>query len=150
MKKYIASLAILAAATFLAGSAHAQQAAGTAAQSTSQHSTAMKPNRAKLLQSVLAKLNLTEDQKTKIKAAVKENAKNAMELRKSVKAGTVTKADAKTKQKELHKALMDSIKGILTPDQVRQFTEMMKEEAKKAKDAKAGGEAAGTTKTGGN
>jgi Spy/CpxP family protein refolding chaperone len=145
MKKYIASLTILAAALSLAVSAHAQAAGSTGTQQSLSVPTPGKhAGGPKILQNVIAKMNLTEDQKAKIKDAVKANAKEVLELRRSVKAGTVTKEDAKTKQKELHKSLMESIKALMTPAQVKEFDEALKEAAKKAKEEKKE-----ATKTGG-
>ncbi len=137
MKKYLASAAILVAALSLAVTAHAQAAGSTGTQQSLSVPTPGKhAGGPKILQNVIAKMNLTEDQKTKIKDAVKANGKEVLELRRGVKAGTVTKDDAKLKQKALHKSLMESIKGVLTPAQVKEFDEALKAATKKAKEEK--------------
>jgi Spy/CpxP family protein refolding chaperone len=151
MKKYLASLAILASAYSMAASAHGQ-AAGTTTTPAIQIKGSQKGNRVnaqKVLWSVLDQLKATEDQKTKIKEIAKANMKEVSELRKSVKAGTLTKEDAKEKNKELHKSLLSSIKSVLTAEQAKQFEPLLKEEMKKAREEKKEEAAGTTTKSGG-
>ena len=148
MKKFIASIVILGAAFSFASSAFAQSAGTTSgAGTTTAQVQTKRPNQQAILWSVLTKLQVTEDQKTKIKELVKANQKEVSELRKSVKAGTTTKADAQAKQKETRKAFLASVKAVLTPDQAKQFDALLKEETKKAREEAKAGQASGTAST---
>ena len=84
---------------------------------------------AKMNQEILDKLNLTDDQKAKIKAHREEQEQKLKDLRKEAK--TATDKDAvKEKIKDLRKANEAFMKQTLTKDQLRQF-QMLRREAMK-------------------
>jgi Spy/CpxP family protein refolding chaperone len=88
---------------------------------------------AKLNKEILDKLNLTDDQKAKIKAHQEEQAQKLKDLRKEAK--TATDKDAvKEKVKELRKANEAFMKQTLTKDQLRQFQKLRREGMKELRE----------------
>lgn len=81
----------------------------------------------KINEDVLAKLNLTDDQKTKIKAHQEEMKAKLKELRKSAKTGG---ADAKEKLKEAQKENREFMKTVLTKEQLRDYAKLRREAIK--------------------
>lgn len=140
---FVVAVSCLATASF-------GQAAGISGHplttTTTQRAQAKRPNQMMILRNVLEKLNLSADQKAKVKELLKARAKDVQELRKSVQAGTVTKADAQTKRKAIRQDLLQSIRGVLTPEQAKQFRPLLKAEVQKARDA---AKASGGAKAGG-
>jgi len=153
MKKFVSTLAIVIAVSCFTSAAWGQ-AAGLGGGRTLKDPTTgqvKRPNAQAIVLKVLAQLNLTEDQKSKVKDLVKENRKAGAELRKSVLAGAVTKPEAQAKRKAMRAEYLKSIKAILTPEQAKQFDPLLKEEVKKAREAAAnpaGGTTASGTKSG--
>lgn len=143
MKKILSTLIVVAAAFSVVASASAQ-AAGL--QGGTPKAGIAQAKRQQNLLTILNKLNLTGDQKSKIKAQIAKAASEVKAVRADVKAGKITKEDAKTKSKEIRKANQAAIRAILTKDQVKQFTQLMKEA--RAKNKAAAG--AGAGKPGGN
>jgi Spy/CpxP family protein refolding chaperone len=93
----------------------------------------------KMNQEILAKLNLTDEQKSKVKAleeATKTKVKALMTERKAPGADMEKiKAEGKAIRKDAH----DQLLGILTRDQAKQFKVLWKEAMEKAKKEKGGG-----------
>lgn len=67
-------------------------------------------------------LNLTEDQKTKLKAALDEQQTKMKALREDT---SVAQADKRAKAKEIREATQAKIKEILTPEQLKKWQEHM-------------------------
>ena len=82
----------------------------------------------------MAKLNLTEDQKTKIKAKQEETKAKLQELKKGNKGakGAGVPEDVKEKMKAIRKEYAEFIKQTLTKDQKKQLLRMRAEERKQA------------------
>lgn len=91
--------------------------------------TKQKAKTAGNLQSMLAKLNLTAAQKTKIKA-IEKDAKTQVKTVKADKA--LSAADQKTKIKAIHKATRDKIMQVLTAAQKTKLKKLMKQANKPA------------------
>lgn len=75
----------------------------------------------------IEKLNLTADQKAKVKALTEKGAAKRKDLMESVKAGKITKEEAKSQMKEMMKTQMEGLKSILTKEQMAELMKMMKE-----------------------
>ena len=122
--KYLLS-AILAITTLsCAATANAQSAGAT---SGAAKPVVAKAKRRQNMLDVLAKLNLTDVQKVKAKDAIAKSVQAVRDLRAEIKAGKVSKADAKTKALAIRKANQEAIKAILTPDQLKQYAELVKQ-----------------------
>ena len=69
-------------------------------------------------------LKLTDDQKSRLKAAME----NQMQKIKTLRADTsLSKEDLRAKAREIHQATEAKIKAILTPDQLTKWREIMKQ-----------------------
>lgn len=77
----------------------------------------------------LSKLNLTADQKSKVEALVKARSENVKAFRQAHKGDRVANRE---NAKAAQKTFMDGLKGVLTPDQMKQLQEMMHHKGKKA------------------
>ena len=83
------------------------------------------------MEGTLAKLNLTEDQKTKIDAIKAKFQKERQELEKTHKSDVDAAKQAKDQEnpreimKRKRKAMMNEIKGVLTDEQKEQFQKAM-------------------------
>jgi len=159
MKKIITTIITLSLAIGITSSAMAQ-AAGLSGQTGKQEQTDTKAKahgQARVnMQEILAKLNLSDDQKAKLKDQMTKNQAATADIRKQVKEGTLTKEDGKKKQQELRKENQKAIHSILTKDQAKQLAALLKEAREKKKegsedkaaDAKTG--TGSSTKGGGN
>jgi Spy/CpxP family protein refolding chaperone len=67
-------------------------------------------------------LNLTDDQKTKIKPILEDSAKQMQQLRQDT---SVSQEDRHTKMQQIHESTMSQIKPILTDDQQKKLDSMM-------------------------
>jgi len=143
MKKILTILIVVAAALSIATTASAQTAgqSGGSAQTSEPQA-----KRGHVMQDILAKLNLTDEQKAKVKAQIAKNAAAIKELRAEVKAGKISKEDAKKKTKAMRKDDQQVIKAMLTPSQAKKFAALRKEARQKNQTAKG----AGGVKSGGN
>ncbi len=106
----------------------ASQAAG-ASQAATQPAISDPAVRAKVqekLQHLSSELNLTEDQKTKIKSILE----NEFGQVKTIRDNTTLSADQKQAQmKEVHASAKTQINGLLTPDQQRKLAAMKEEKS---------------------
>jgi hypothetical protein len=94
---------------------------------------------AKMNAEILAKLNLTDDQKTKIKAHQDEMETKVKDLRKSAKSGTdEEKKAAREKVKALQKENQEFLKQTLTKDQMKEFAKLRREAMKAQREKKGG------------
>ena len=139
MNKILTTILTLAIAVGITASASAQ-VAGTTDQSSKQTEQAKASGKHRTnLMDILAKLNLSEDQKSKLKDQVAKTTSESADLRSQVKAGKLTKEDAKKKMQELRKSNQTAIRAILTKDQNKQLAALMKEAREKNKAKKDGG-----------
>ncbi len=150
MKK-IFLFTLIASALGLAGSAMAQAAgpAGGVPQDPA-IGKAGKQGReamAKMNEEILAKLNLTDDQKAKLKAHREEMETKLKELRKGAKGakGTPPSEELKEKLKTLRKENEQFMKQTLTKDQMREFQKLRREKMKEMRDKLEAGKKPGTT-----
>ena len=67
---------------------------------------------------IAKELNLTEDQKTKVKAAQEERMQKARAIRQD---STISQEDRRAKMKEIQDAFTAKMKEILTPDQFEKW-----------------------------
>jgi periplasmic protein CpxP/Spy len=73
-----------------------------------------------MLDHMSKELNLTDDQKTKIKPILEEQSKQMQDARQST-----SDQDPRAKMKQIHENTMSQIRPILTSDQQKKFDEMM-------------------------
>ena len=83
------------------------------------------------LQMLSEKLNLTEDQKAKLKPIFQEQAKQMKALHDDA---SLTPEQKTAKKKAIHEATHDQINAVLTPEQQEKFKEMRKEGMEKHKE----------------
>jgi Spy/CpxP family protein refolding chaperone len=81
-------------------------------------------------------LSLTDDQKTKLQAALDDEMTKMRELHKDT---SLSKEDKRAKAKELREATQTQIKGILTPDQLEKWHKLMKQHGPHGKKKPAAG-----------
>ena len=143
MKK-ILIVSFLAAALGASTSAFAQAAgpAGGAPQSPVVGKHAGKGDRKamqKMNEEILAKLNLTDDQKAKFKAHDEEMKAKMLELRKGAKGakGTGKSEETKEKLKALRKENQHFMKQTLTKDQLKEMIRLRREAMQAKKDGSA-------------
>lgn len=137
MKKTLIILAfIIAASSFTAlASAQSTSVAGVSPPQTAAGSSQTKHRMT--VSDVLDKLDLTADQKERVKVLLDKNKEAVKELRQQVMGGKVTNQDAKKKLLEMRKANQATLKTILTTAQSAQYASLMKEaRAKNKPDAK--------------
>ena len=111
MTKTIA-LAVLVAGSLLAGTA--LQAQDAPKEKPAMHG---RPNADQIAKS----LNLTDDQKTKVKAALKDQQTKMKALHGDK---TLSTSDRRAKIKEIHEATQAKLKEILTPEQLEKWQKM--------------------------
>ena len=87
----------------------------------------------KKIQEVLKSLDLTDDQKTKLKPFVKSYTDALKAIRDDVKDNKITRKDAAPKMKEAQEDFRKNLKTILTDDQWKKFEEATKPADKKKK-----------------
>lgn len=73
------------------------------------------------LQRMSQELNLTDDQKTKIKPILEDESKQIQQLRQDT---SLSQEDKRSKFQEIHQKLMSQIKPILTSDQQKKLDSM--------------------------
>jgi len=76
------------------------------------------------LQAILAKCDLTDDEKTQVKPIVQEQNDKLAALRQD---SSLSREDRRAKQKEIMDATVVKLKGILTADQFTKFEELRKQ-----------------------
>lgn len=83
------------------------------------------------LQMLSERLNLTEDQKAKLKPILEDQAEQMRSLRSDT---SLTPEQKAAKKKAIHETTHDQINAVLTPDQQEKFKEMKHEGMEKHKD----------------
>ena len=116
MTKTLALAAVVAGALLAGSTLRAQDA------STDKHpgSPGMRgrPN----VEQIAKELKLTDDQKTKLEAAIKDQQTKMKALREDT---SLSKEDRHAKMKEIHEGFMTSVKAILTPEQLEKWQKHM-------------------------
>ena len=88
-----------------------------------------KKEMARINEEILAKLNLTDDQKTKLKTHEEEMKTKLAGLRKAAK-GSANPEEAKEKVKEIRKENQAFMKSVLTKEQMREMMRLRREAVK--------------------
>ena len=83
---------------------------------------AMGMNPDAMLEHMSTELNLTDDQKAKIKPILEDQAKQMQDLRQNTSA---SEQDRRAKMKQIHESTMSQLRPILTSDQQKKLEEMM-------------------------
>ena len=86
------------------------------------HGRGMGMNADAMLERMSKELNLTDDQKTKIKPILEEQTKQMQDARQST---STSDQDRRAKMKQIHENTMNQIRPILNSDQQKKLEEMM-------------------------
>jgi protein CpxP len=126
----ITALFIFSAAAFAAAPQDAQSSQQPSAQSKTGHGhgageghgRAMGMDPDAMLEHMSKELNLTDDQKTKVKPILEDQSKQMQDLRQST---STSEQDRHAKMKQIHENTMSQLRPILTSDQQKKLDEMM-------------------------
>lgn len=126
----LAAMLIFSAAAFAATPQDAQSSQQPSAQSGTGHGhgageghgRGMMMNSDEMLDHMSKELNLTDDQKTKIKPILEEQMKQMQDARESTSG---SQQDRRAKMKQIHENTMSQIRPILNSDQQKKLEEMM-------------------------
>src|SRR5690348_1729998 len=124
----VAAMLILSAAAFAGRPQDAQSPQQPSAQSGTGHGhgagegRGMGMNADTMLDRMSKELNLTDDQKAKIKPILEEQTKQMQDLRQNTSASD---QDRRAKMKQIHENTMSQVRPILTADQQKKLDEMM-------------------------
>ena len=83
------------------------------------------------LQMLSEKLNLTDDQKAKLKPILQDQMQQMKAVRED---SSLSEDQRRAKMKSIHESLHDQINAVLTPEQQAKFKQMQHEEMEKHKD----------------
>jgi len=126
----ITAMLIFGATAFAAAPQDAQSSQQPSAQSKTGHGhgagegqgRGMGMNPDAMLEHMSKELNLTDDQKTKIKPILEDQSKQMQDLRQNTSA---SEQDRHAKMKQIHESTMSQLRPILTSDQQKKLDEMM-------------------------
>lgn len=126
----MAAMLIFSAAAFAGTPQDAQSSQQPSAQSGTGHGhgageghgRGMMMNSDEMLDHMSKELNLTDDQKTKIKPILEEQMKQMQDARESTSG---SQQDRRAKMKQIHENTMSQIRPILNSDQQKKLEEMM-------------------------
>jgi Spy/CpxP family protein refolding chaperone len=128
-------LMVLTAGLLLAGQTYPapQTSSSTPQQGSAMggHPDAMSPQAHLLMLS--EKLNLTDDQKAKLKPILEDQAQQMKAVRDDT---SLSQEQRKAKKKALHESFHDQINGVLTPEQQAKWKQMKPETLEKQKEMK--------------
>lgn len=85
------------------------------------------------LQMLSQKLNLTDDQKAKVKPILEDQAQQMKAVRDDT---SLSPEQKKAKKKVIHESVDDQIESVLTPEQQTKWTQMKQEHMEKHKEMK--------------
>jgi periplasmic protein CpxP/Spy len=85
------------------------------------HHARMMPTPEQRADHLSKKLNLTDDQKAKVLSAYQDEQKQMSDLRSD---SSLSRQDRRAKMQQIHENTSTQIKGMLNPDQAKQFDEM--------------------------
>jgi len=89
------------------------------------------------LQMLSEKLNLTDDQKAKLKPVLQDQLQQMKAVRED---SSLSEEQKRAKMKSVHESLHDQINAVLTPDQQAKFKQMRQEHMQKHKEMEEGKE----------
>ena len=89
------------------------------------------------LQMLSEKLNLTDDQKEKLKPILQDQMQQMKAVREG---GSLSEEQKRAKMKSIHESLHDQINVVLTPEQQAKFKQMRQEQMQKHKGMEEGKE----------
>jgi Spy/CpxP family protein refolding chaperone len=89
------------------------------------------------LQMLSEKLNLTDDQKAKIKPILQDQMQQMKTVRED---SSLSEEQKRAKMKSVHESLHDQINAVLTPEQQAKFKQMRQEQMQKHKGMEEGKE----------
>jgi protein CpxP len=126
----IAAMLIFGAAAFAAAPQDAQSGQQPSAQSGTGHGHGAGEGRGRgmgmdpdaMLEHMSKELNLTDDQKTKIKPILEDQSKQMQDLHQNTSA---SQEDRRAKMKQIHENTMTQLRSILNSDQQKKLDEMM-------------------------
>jgi periplasmic protein CpxP/Spy len=87
------------------------------------------------LQMLSEKLNLTDDQKAKLKPILQDQMQQMKVVRED---SSLSQEQKRAKMKSIHESLHDQINAVLTPEQQAKFKQMRQEQMEKHKGMEAG------------
>ncbi len=90
-----------------------------------------------MLDHMSKELNLTDDQKTKIKPILEEQTKQMQDVRQST---STSPEDRRAKMKQIHENTMSQIRPILNSDQQKKLEEMMSRRGERGEGHQHGGD----------
>lgn len=141
----IAAMLIFGAAAFAAAPQDAQSGQQPSAQSGTGHGHGAGEGRGRgmgmdpdaMLEHMSKELNLTDDQKTKIKPILEEQSKQMQDLRQNTSA---SQEDRRAKMKQIHENTTSQIRSTLTSDQKKKLDEMKSEHSERGEEHRHGGD----------
>jgi len=89
------------------------------------------------LQMLSEKLNLTDDQKAKLRPILQDQMQQMKAVRED---SSLSEEQKRAKMKPIHESLHDQINGVLTPEQQAKFKQMRQEQMQKHKGMEEGKE----------
>jgi protein CpxP len=89
------------------------------------------------LQMLSEKLNLTDDQKAKVKPVLQDQMQQMKAVRED---SSLSEEQKRTKMKSIHESMHEQINAVLTPEQQVKFKQMKQEEMQKHKGMEEGKE----------
>jgi periplasmic protein CpxP/Spy len=119
-------LAALAAGVLLAGSSALRAQDTNNTPPAGEHGPGMKSRGGSSLEQLTKALDLTDDQKPKVKAALAEQMQKMNELRKDPDFASLSREDKMAKMKPIRDELTAKMKAVLTPEQFAKYQEMTK------------------------
>jgi periplasmic protein CpxP/Spy len=87
------------------------------------------------LQMLSEKLNLTDDQKAKLRPILQDQMQQMKAVRED---SSLSQEEKRSKMKSIHESLHDQINAVLTPEQQAKFKQMRQEQMEKHKGMKEG------------
>lgn len=119
-KNAVKFLTALVALAILGLPALAQTEAQPAAPRAGRHHGQM-PSVDERVQHLTKKLNLNDDQQAKVKSILEDQQKQMASLRQDT---SLSQQDRRSKFKDIHQDTMQKVRGVLNPDQQKQFDQM--------------------------
>ena len=90
-----------------------------------------------MLEHLSQELNLTDDQKSKVKPILEEQSKQMQDLRQST---STSEPDRRAKMKQIHENTLSQLRPILTSDQQKKLDEMMSHQGERGRGPKHSGD----------
>ena len=141
----LAAMLVFSAAAFAGAPQDAQSSPQPSAQSGTGHAhgageghgRGMMMSSDEMLEHMSTELNLTDDQKTKIKPILEEQMKQMQDARQSTSG---SQQDRRAKMKQIHENTMSQIRPLLNSDQQKKLEEMMSRRCERGEGHQHGGD----------